>query len=201
MKLIVGLGNIGKEYAQTRHNIGFMCVERFAATHNLKSISSYLYKFYRYEDSVMIFPNTYMNNSGDAYKSALSRFKFIEDVLVIMDDIDLPVGQIRARNSGSAGGHNGLKSILAASENKEIKRIRVGIGRASQIKPRDYVLDKFLKVEQEVIDTVLELLEQWIELYINTDFNTLLDEYSKWMKKPIPSQEDGIKRPKEEKND
>lgn len=201
MKLVIGLGNIGAEYEQTRHNIGFMCLDRFAAKHKLESKSARRYSYYRYKDCLLIKPKTYMNLSGEAYLSALSKYPDFDDMLVILDDIELPLGKIRIRTSGGDGGHNGLKSILSKVGDGNVPRLRIGIGRSLTMTPRDYVLDEFEPEEQETIDQVLSLTAGWLDLFVRFDLSKVLDEYSIWKKKPIPSTEDGINRPKEENDD
>jgi PTH1 family peptidyl-tRNA hydrolase len=198
MKLIIGLGNIGKEYNQTRHNIGFMCVDEFASKHNLRERTTHNYGYISYKNCLLIKPRTYMNNSGIAYGSAIKKYGPFEDVLVISDDIELPIGKIRVRNSGGDGGHNGLKSIIEHAGTNEIRRIRIGIGRSENQNAREHVLDKFNKTELPVINNVISLVAGWLDTYIESDMESLLNEYSKWMKKPIPSPEDGIDRPKED---
>jgi PTH1 family peptidyl-tRNA hydrolase len=193
MKLIIGLGNIGKEFAKTRHNAGFLCLERFADEHSLEFKKTKLYYYAKYQDSLLIKPTTYMNLSGEAYKSALSNFGSFEEVLVIMDDLELATGNLRIRSFGGDGGHNGLKSILAAAGSNQIARIRIGIGRPQTGIARDYVLDTLTKSEQLILSDVFDLLTEWLDIYIHKDMKHLLDEFSKWKTKPVPSTEDGIK--------
>ena len=201
MKLIIGLGNIGKEYEHTRHNIGFLCLDKFANAHKLSFKGAKNYSFTKYKECIFIKPLTYMNASGEAYQAVLNKFKHFDEVLVILDDIDLPLGELRIRTSGGSGGHNGLKSILEQMDTLEVLRIRVGIGRPETGTPRKHVLDKFNSDEKDIIDKTLEMLKVLLDTYVNTDARRLLDEYSKIKLKPIPSQEDGINRPKEEQHD
>jgi peptidyl-tRNA hydrolase, PTH1 family len=198
VKLVIGLGNIGREYKLTRHNIGFMCLDKFAAKHQLSKKTTRLYSYYRYEDCLLIMPKTYMNLSGEAYASALSKHGPFKEVLVVLDDIELPLGTVRIRTSGSNGGHNGLKSVIEKRGNSDFPRIRVGIGRSKTVTPRYYVLDNFTSEESLVINDILILIADWLDLYIKNDMPLLLDEYSKWKAKPIPPSLDGINRPKEE---
>jgi peptidyl-tRNA hydrolase, PTH1 family len=198
MKLIIGLGNIGNEYKKTRHNVGFMCLDLFAAEHGLKLRKTRKYSYYECGSCLLIRPTTYMNLSGEAFLSAQSKHKGFNDVLVIMDDIDLPIGEVRIRPNGGDGGHNGLKSILEKAGTTEIRRIRIGIGRPEEGTARDHVLDEFSAKEKSVVNELLTSVAGWLEVYINTDINRLLDEYSQWKKNPIPSTEDGINRPKED---
>lgn len=134
MKLIVGLGNIGKEYADTNHNVGFMVVDRVAEMlgENIKKTgcdADYAEFNKNGEKIILAKPRTYMNESGRSVKSFMKKYDFaIEDVVVINDDIDLAPGYVRIRKNGSAGTHNGLRSIIKETGSGEFKRIRVGIG-------------------------------------------------------------------------
>ena len=134
MKLIVGLGNIGKEYADTNHNAGFMVVDRVAEMlgENIKKTgcdADYAEFNKNGEKIILAKPRTYMNESGRSVKSFMKKYDFaIEDVVVINDDIDLAPGYVRIRKNGSAGTHNGLRSIIKETGSGEFKRIRVGIG-------------------------------------------------------------------------
>lgn len=201
MKLIIGLGNIGKEYELTRHNVGFMCLSNFALSHDLKFKKAKSYNYTVYKDCIMMLPQTYMNASGEAYQAAVDKYKQFDDVLVVLDDIDLPMGEVRIRTSGGSGGHNGLKSILGQMDTLNVLRVRIGIGRPQKGTPRKHVLDNFDPDERVIIEKTLSNVTDWLDLYAKTDAKTMLDEYSKWKKKPIPSSEDGINRPKEEPYD
>ena len=162
MKLIVGLGNPGPEYAQTRHNAGFMVVERLA---NRLGLSGAKTKFHAGvlegrmagEKVVLMQPMTYMNRSGLAVGEAASFFKLEpSDVLVVVDEVQLPVGRIRLRACGSAGGHNGLTDIQRALGTTAYPRLRVGIdppGRAPQV---DYVLGRFTEEQRQALDPALD---------------------------------------------
>jgi PTH1 family peptidyl-tRNA hydrolase len=198
MKLIIGLGNIGREYELTRHNIGFMCLDKFASKHKLEKKNTRLYSFFKFKDCLLIMPKTYMNRSGEAFLSALTKHRSFDDMLVIMDDIELPLGSIRIRTSGGDGGHNGLKSVIEKKGDSEFPRIRIGIGRPQTAETKDYVLDNFSLEEAISVNNTLKLVTKWLDTYVNHDINLLLDEYSKWKKEPIPSSEGGINRPKEE---
>ena len=132
---IIGLGNPGKKYSNNRHNIGFLLVENFSKKNNsnflLKDkLKSYFSEF-RLNDSTyrLFLPNTFMNNSGDAVRAILEWYKInLNQIFIIVDDIDLPLGKIRFRKKGSSGGHNGLKSIMEKLQTQQFNRIRIGIG-------------------------------------------------------------------------
>ena len=161
MKLIVGLGNPGKQYELTRHNVGFICLDTAKEKYNL------MYKLetsfnalvatanINGEKCVFVKPQTYMNLSGEAIGKILKYYKIdVNDMLVIYDDMDLPMGALRLREKGSAGGHNGIKSIIAHVGTQEFKRIRVGISSHNNIEAKDYVLGRFSKDEQAVLGSI-----------------------------------------------
>ena len=183
MKIIVGLGNPGKEYVNTRHNIGFMFVDEVAKTNNL---SFYLDKSKRAELAtvtikgekvVLVKPITYMNLSGEALRLVMDYYKVgVEDIIVIHDDLDLPTGKLRIRANGSSGGHNGLKSIIANIKTQEFKRIKIGIDKKGAV--IDYVLGKFSKMELEEISKVLFNASNIIDDYLSDSFINLMSKYN-----------------------
>ena len=138
MKLIVGLGNIGEEYSKTNHNAGFMVVDKLAEkcgfTFKNRGCEADYGEFNQNgEKFIVAKPRTYMNESGKSVKSFMKKFNIaLEDIIVISDDIDTPPGKIRVRKSGSAGTHNGLKSVIAETGSTEFKRLRVGIGKQQE---------------------------------------------------------------------
>jgi peptidyl-tRNA hydrolase, PTH1 family len=160
VKIIVGLGNPGREYAATRHNLGFMVVDevtrRLAATERRNRFRSDLVEaFDGGEKVVLLKPRTYMNLSGSAVREAINWYKVpIEDVLVVVDDIDLPFGSTRLRAKGGSGGHNGLKSIIAELGLDTFSRMRIGIGRGARHTTRQ-VLTRFTSDEERVLPAVL----------------------------------------------
>lgn len=175
MKLIVGLGNIGDAYSRTRHNIGFITVDNFAKSKNLNFTKTKNYYFTKYLDTIFIKPTTYMNLSGVAIQSVLTKFKNIDDILVIVDDLDLPFGKIRIRGKGGTGGHNGLKSITSTLNSDEYGRIRIGIGRPDSHDVKDFVLDKFNKQEMLKINQLNEYTVELINTYISHGIEELLN--------------------------
>ena len=124
MRLIAGLGNPGKRYRKNRHNIGFMILDNYVVNRGLTFKKKLKYHFVWDDDVILIKPRTYMNNSGKAVQSVLSKNR-CEDILVIVDDINLPLGEMRFRRNGSSGGHNGLKSIASTIGSDNFKRFRV----------------------------------------------------------------------------
>lgn len=159
MKLIVGLGNPGAQYEKTRHNIGFQILDLIQAklqkqfTFNSKFECFELKEKINNENVIFIKPTTYMNLSGNALIKVKNYFKVeTTDILVIVDDINLPLGSVRIRESGSAGGHNGLKSIEAVLGTNQYKRIKIGCGKPNvDVDLKDYVLANFSKAEQDIL--------------------------------------------------
>jgi len=135
MKLVVGLGNPGRGYANNRHNLGFMCVNHFARMHNIwfdkKQGKARIGSGKIADNEVVIArPQTYMNQSGEAVSQLVKKFKIgLDDLLVIHDDLDLPLGKLRLRPGGSSGGHKGIESIITKLGSQDFPRLRVGIGR------------------------------------------------------------------------
>lgn len=154
MKIIVGLGNPGKEYENTRHNSGFKVMDEIAKECGV-SIEQKKFKALIAttriggEQVMLMKPQTYMNNSGEALIEAVKFYHVdVDDILVIYDDMDMPIGKIRLREKGSAGGQNGVKSIIAHLHTQDFKRIRVGIGKDARVPVVDWVLGKIRKEDQ-----------------------------------------------------
>ena len=160
--IIVGLGNPGREYENTRHNIGCMAVDKIAAEWGIE-ISRLRFKSLAGEGKfggkkiILVKPQTYMNRSGHAVQSFLRFYKTgLENLLVIHDDLDLPFGSIRIRESGGSGGQRGMESIIGQLGSPDFARLRLGIGRPpGRMNPADYVLKKFRNNEQVDLDLVL----------------------------------------------
>ncbi len=157
MYLIVGLGNPGMSYRKTRHNVGFLSLDLLASRANIKIKSkgfSALYGegFLHGERVILVKPQTYMNNSGDCVQQILHFYKLDPSRLIVLyDDIDLPVGSLRIRSSGTGGSHNGMRSILACIHSEAFPRIRIGIGKDDSLLLRDYVLKRPSKDEQALL--------------------------------------------------
>lgn len=188
MKLIVGLGNPGKDYSKTRHNIGFMVIDAFANKHNLTLQSSKLKadicktKIHG-EEVILAKPTTYMNLSGEAVQS-IKKFYQIEneDILVIYDDLDLEVGKIRLRKSGSSGGQNGIKNILLHLKTNDIARIRVGISKDKYIPTADYVLGKFTPAQLPFVEESVQNCVNALDDYLKNGFGYIMNGYNKkWL--------------------
>ena len=184
MKLIVGLGNPGKEYEGTRHNCGLMVIDKLAEKLNVnvdqnKFKGIYVKFKYHGEDIILLKPQTYMNLSGESVIATMQFFKIDkEDLLVIYDDLDMPVGKLRLRKTGSAGGHNGIKNIIAHLNSQDFKRIRVGIDRHKYMKVVDYVLSGFSKLEMEAITQGIENAADAIIDYLDHDFDYIMNRYN-----------------------
>ena len=185
MKLIVGLGNIGKEYENTRHNMGFMLVDRYLEYKNIplkfkeKLNAMYVETTINNEKVIFIKPTTYMNNSGMAVRAFVDFYKLnVEDILVISDDLDLDLGKFRLRRNGSSGGHNGLKSIISHLGTDGFKRLRIGISNDKD-DVINYVLSKFSKKELNEIDTMFDTLVDVLDDYFVMDFTSLMSKYNR----------------------
>ena len=185
MKLIVGLGNPGKEYDMTRHNTGFYCLDVLSDEMNQsidKEKFKGLYTKFKYkgEDVILLKPQTYMNNSGESVAAVMQFFKIpVEDLLVIYDDMDMPVGKLRLRQKGSAGGHNGIKSIISHIGTQEFDRIRIGIGKDKLIPVVDWVLGKFPQEQQEDLNHALEQAAKAAKFSIKHSFSDTMNRYNK----------------------
>lgn len=184
MKLIVGLGNYGKEYQNTRHNIGFMALDHYAQKNNL-NIDKKKFKGLYTEISIdgekvlLVKPQTYMNLSGECMRDFILYFHIdIKDVLVIYDDMDLDVGVLRLREKGSAGGHNGMKNIIQHIKTSDFKRVRVGISKDINRNTIDYVLGKFNEEDKRIIDEKMEIISCIIEDFVKYDFNKVMSKYN-----------------------
>lgn len=185
MKLVVGLGNKGREYENTRHNMGFMLIDRYLQYKNItdkfkeKFNAIYIETTINNEKVIFIKPMTYMNNSGIAVRAFIDFYKLnSEDILVISDDLDLDLGKFRLRRNGSSGGHNGLKSIISHLGTDNFKRLRIGISN-DEDDVINYVLSKFSKKELNEIDTMFDTLVDVLDDYFVMDFTSLMSKYNR----------------------
>jgi len=176
VKLIVGLGNPGKNYANSRHNIGFQCIDYFARLHVVrfdkrKCQSRVGIGKLGEERIVLAKPETFINLSGLAVDCLINKYIYsLKDLLVICDDMDLPLGKIRLRPNGGGGGHNGMRSIISALGSEDFSRIKVGIGRPREELANidrdivvDYVLSDFLEYEKEIVKEAVERVSEVID--------------------------------------
>lgn len=205
MKLIVGLGNIGREYANTRHNIGFMVVDelakRLGLSFNKEDRHAMYTEFRNPEKIIIIKPTTYMNLSGIAV-GEYANFYHIdpEDIAVISDDMDLPVGHIRIRKKGSAGGHNGLKSIMQHLGTEDFPRFKIGIGHPDRNNKAvvDHVLHPFQGEDKTAIDEAVKKMADALSDWLKEDIDLVMQNYNtKKAKKPRPAKPEAPNAPKE----
>lgn len=176
MKLIAGLGNVGDKYCFTRHNAGFMVLDKWALDEELsfreeKKLKCFLTKLrYNNEDLLLVKPTTFMNLSGEAVRAVMDYYKIeVKDILIIYDDIALDLGRIRFRANGSDGGHNGIKSIIQHVGTKDFDRLKVGIGPQPNIPSENYVLQNFPKEQHEELKDVLKKSIEAVEYYLKND--------------------------------
>ena len=186
-KLIVGLGNPGDKYFETKHNVGFMLIDKIAKELDIKFTDDKIFQaalsssFFNGEKIYWVKPLTFMNESGKAVHALLSYYGLTrEDLLVIYDDLDLEVGKIRLRSKGSAGGHNGIKSIIKHLDSQEFKRIKIGIGRPKSGQTVvSHVLSKFDKDNYSSILASLDKVDNCVKDYlVDQDFNKLMQAYN-----------------------
>ena len=180
--MIVGLGNPGKKYENTHHNIGFMVLKCFPGNISWQNKFNALYckQTYFQEDVLLVMPQTYMNLSGDSVIRFANYFKIApKDILVIQDDLDLPFGNYRLKYISSSGGHNGIKSIIANLGTDHIPRLKIGIGRSDNISTIDYVLDKLSIKEQKILNDNMSNYHDIINDFIKTDINHTMLMYNK----------------------
>ncbi len=185
MKLIVGLGNPGKKYDKTRHNIGFMVLDEFVKKEKLNFSLKQKFKGeliqtnIKNEAVILLKPNTFMNLSGESVL-AVKQFYNIsdEDILVIYDDLDLACGKIRIKQKGSSGGHNGLKSIINCIGSENFHRLKIGIDRDELIPVIDYVLGKFTKEQKMEISHVITESTETIYDWLDNDVVYVMNKYN-----------------------
>jgi len=188
--IIVGLGNPGLQYEDTRHNFGFMAVDKFADVHDIDinhRKGSYLFgtgkitnKAGDRTEIVLVKPLCYMNNSGVAVRQVLKEYELTSDsLLIVYDDIDLTLGKIRLRPRGSSGGHRGIESIIDKISKREFYRLKLGIGDQPKGKPsEEFVLESFTKRERKNVDDVLEQSLVVLEDFAFVDFKQLMQKYN-----------------------
>lgn len=191
-KFVVGLGNPGREYARTRHNIGFMVLEllkqRWQTGPARAAFSGQVADAVltapgdstRTQKVTLLAPATYMNRSGKAVRELAAFYKAEpQDILIVLDDFALPLGQLRARADGSAGGHNGLIDILAALGTQQVPRLRIGIGLPpGRMDAADFVLSRFGKDEQETIDCAVQVAADAVEAWLFNGIKYVMDNYN-----------------------
>ena len=185
-KVVVGLGNPGSKYQNTRHNIGWMVLDRLADRHgaagSVKTKDAAATARGRLGDDelILVKPMTYMNRSGEAVRKAMARERVpMKDVLVVVDDMDLPFGRLRMKAKGSAGGHNGLRSIIGEMGTESFARLRVGIG-APKGGAISHVLGDFEHAEQQHLDLILDAAADAVELWAEQGPQVVANEWNGW---------------------
>jgi peptidyl-tRNA hydrolase, PTH1 family len=187
MKLIVGLGNPGREYRDTRHNVGFMVVDEIARRHGLdwamapaQVPDAFVVKKFGADPVLLAKPLTFMNRSGDAV-AALSRYYDVApaDMLVVVDEVDLPFGRLRARVRGSGGTHNGLRSIVQRLGSQEFPRLRLGVGRGDARRDlADHVLSKFERDERDALEEFIARAADAAEMFVVDGIARVMNVYN-----------------------
>lgn len=185
MICFIGLGNPGRKYRKTRHNIGFMAVDRLAERWQIPFQKS-KFQAEMAETRIdgrkvcLLKPLTFMNLSGEAVRAVMDYYQLtLQEIVVVYDDLDTELGKIRLRYKGSAGGHNGIKSIIEHTGSQEFKRIRMGISRPPQgTEVVSYVLSKFAKSEQEKLQQVTERTADAMEELLHADFDRVMGKYN-----------------------
>lgn len=190
-QLIVGLGNPGAKYDRTRHNVGFMLIDKLARSWQIDLADHKKFQGIfgegtgPHRDRIRLLkPQTYMNLSGQSIRAVVDWYKLSpESVLVVYDDMDLPLGRLRLRLSGSAGGHNGMKSTISHLGTQNFPRLRIGIGKPKTVNPSDkdtvsHVLGQFSKSETEVLNEVLRLCEEAIALSLKQSTEKAMSLYN-----------------------
>lgn len=186
MYIIVGLGNPGKQYENTRHNVGFMCIDAIAEENNISMLEckhkAIIGKGYiDGEKVILVKPQTFMNLSGESVQDIVSYYKIdsTTELIVIYDDISLAVGALRIRKKGSAGGHNGIKNILAHLGQDVFKRIKVGVGeKPAGYDLADYVLGHFSAQEQNIIKESSKKVAEAVKLLIKEEVETAMNRFN-----------------------
>lgn len=184
MKLIVGLGNPGKEYENTRHNIGFDVVDNYLKKLGIEANKNkfeglYVESNIKGEKVVFVKPQKYMNLSGEVVRKYYDFYKVnIEDILIIHDDLDQDLGKIKLKRNSSSGGHNGIKNIELHLGTKNYKRLKVGISNDKNIDTKNYVLSKISKEERKVLDNSIDICSNIIDDFFKLSFDELMNKYN-----------------------
>ncbi len=195
MKIVVGLGNPGSQYDETRHNVGWMVLDRLAeragwtGRARARDAAATVYGRYRDLDLMLVKPTTYMNLSGVAVRKVLARQRApLSDLLVVVDDFDLPLGRLRVRERGSAGTHNGLRSIIGELGAQDFARLRVGIGEPVRHgAARDHVLSRFTKAERRVLDLAVDAAADAVEDWARHGAAYAANHWNSWLAEPDPA--------------
>ena len=182
MKCIIGLGNPGDRYIKTKHNFGFWVIDSYLKNKDIKlKLGKGDYVFTKYDDTLFVKPTTFMNHSGLSVKNIVEYFNIdIQDVIIVYDDIDLPLGSIRFKIGGSSGGHRGLDSIIYHLQNENFLRLKLGIGTDSEMRPSEsYVLKPFPLKYQNKIDETIKKACEGLEFLIANSINETMNKYNR----------------------
>ncbi|MBS4537594.1 aminoacyl-tRNA hydrolase [Clostridium sp. D2Q-11] len=185
MYAVIGLGNPGKKYNYTKHNVGFDAIDCLAQRNNVKVIKIKHQAIYGEfnlsgEKVILVKPQTYMNNSGVSVKSLVEYYKIpIKNIIVLYDDIDIDIGSLRIRKKGSAGSHNGMRSIIYHLKDDNFPRVRIGIGKPQENRDLvDHVLGGFNKEDREKVDDIILKAAKSVEEIIKTDIDKAMNMYN-----------------------
>lgn len=185
MKLIVGLGNPGNNYVDTRHNVGFMILDQYLKNVNLDVVWSKKFdglffktRINKYE-VIFLKPQTYMNLSGECVKKFMDYYDIdVDDLFVISDDLDINLGNFKLKKGGSSGGHNGLKNIETMIGSSMYKRLKIGISNNKNLDTKDYVLSKFNYSEKDILNNTFSSINNIINDYFIFSFDMLMNKYN-----------------------
>ncbi|MDD2189912.1 MAG: aminoacyl-tRNA hydrolase [Eubacteriales bacterium] len=184
MYIIAGLGNPGKKYENTKHNIGFITLDFLAEKHSI-NINKIKHKALVGEGTIsgqkllLVKPQTYMNLSGSSIKEVMDYYKAdLDKLIVIYDDVDIPIGSLRIRKKGSAGTHNGMKSIIYDLQDDEFPRVRIGIGAERKMSLAGYVLGGFKKEEKDLMRDAVERAVLAVECMLDKGIDAAMNEYN-----------------------
>lgn len=181
MKLIIGLGNPGKDYQNTRHNVGFLILDNYLGNVDWKEKFNALYfeKRINSEKVVFVKPLTFMNLSGNAVVKYVNYYNVnIDDILVIQDDLDLPFSTYKLKKNSSAGGHNGIKSIINCLGSQDFLRLKIGVSINKSIDTKDYVLGRFSKEEKDKLDSLQKTFNEIIESFVIVGISKTMNIYN-----------------------
>lgn len=184
IKLVVGLGNPGRKYNKTRHNIGFMVLDNIAKRLELgpwkeKYGGLFIDCYVGFDKVIFLKPQNYINLSGDVMIEYVKFFGIkLDDIVIVNDDLDLPLGMLKLKQKGSSGGHNGLKNIENQLGTNEYKRVKIGISNDKTMDTKDYVLSKFTKEELKVLSVAIEKASDAVLTSFRTPFPELMSKYN-----------------------
>lgn len=181
MKLIAGLGNIGEKYCFTRHNAGFMVLDKWAYEENFSFIEEKKLKslIAKHDDIIFVKPTTFMNLSGEAVRAAADYYKIdVNDILIIYDDLSINLGKIRFRANGSDGGHNGIKSVISHLGTTDFDRLKIGIGPQPNIPSENFVLQNFPKENLDELKKVLVKSIEAVKFYLDNGIEKTQNKFN-----------------------